>query len=224
MRTEDLERAQLERALASSELQALKSQLHPHFLFNTLHGIATLIDTDRSTAKAMIVKLSNLLRTALRHGNSDLIRLRDELEFIEAYLELEKMRLGPRLEIRWNISPATGDFLVPQLVLQPLVENAIRHGISCARPGGWLEIVSRELDGVLELEVRNSVGGVPKSGMGVGISNTRSRLKYLYSSEATFAFSLVEGSTATATLRLPVFISHPAASRSEAVPVGQLKS
>jgi two-component system, LytTR family, sensor kinase len=224
MRTEDLERAQLERALASSELQALKSQLHPHFLFNTLHGIATLIDTDRTTAKAMIVKLSNLLRTALRHGNSDLIRLRDELEFIETYLELEQMRLGPRLEVRWNVSSATCDCLVPQLVLQPLVENAIRHGIACSRVGGWLEIVSREVDGALELQVRNSVGGVPQTGMGVGISNTRARLKYLYSEEATFDFLMVEGAMATATLRLPLFISHPAASRREAVPVGQLKS
>jgi two-component system, LytTR family, sensor kinase len=223
MRTEDLERAELERALASSELQALKSQLHPHFLFNTLHGIATLIDSDRTTAKAMVIKLSNLLRTALRHENSDLIRLRDELEFIEAYLELEKMRLGPRLEIRWNVSPATCDYLVPQLVLQPLVENAIRHGIACARPGGWLEIVSREAEGALELEVRNSLGGIRTAGMGVGISNTRSRLKYLYSDEATFAFSMMEGETATATLHLPVFISHPAASRAEAVPIGQLK-
>jgi two-component system LytT family sensor kinase len=230
MRTEDLERAQLERALASSELQALKSQLHPHFLFNTLHGIATLIDTDRTTAKAMVIKLSNLLRTVLRHGNSDLIRLHDEIEFIEAYLELEKMRLGSRLEIRWNIARATGDYLVPQLVLQPLVENAIRHGIACARAGGWLEIASREVDGALELEVRNSLGGSAKAGMGVGISNTRSRLKYLYSSEASFAFSMVEGAMATATLRVPVFISHPAASSAEAAPtaskvaVGQLKS
>jgi LytS/YehU family sensor histidine kinase len=110
------------------------------------------------------------------------------------------------------------------LVLQPLVENAIRHGIACSRVGGWLEIVSREVDGALELQVRNSVGGVPQTGMGVGISNTRARLKYLYSEEATFDFLMVEGAMATATLRLPLFISHPAASRREAVPVGQLKS
>jgi LytS/YehU family sensor histidine kinase len=165
-----------------------------------------------------------LLRTVMRHGDSDLIRLRDELEFIEAYLELEKMRLGPRLEIRWNVSPATCDYLVPQLVLQPLVENAIRHGIACARAGGWLEIASREADGALELEVRNSVGGICTAGMGVGISNTRSRLKYLYSDEATFAFSMMEGELATATLHLPVFISHLAASHTEAAPIGQLKS
>lgn len=210
MRREDAERAELQQALATSELQALKNQLHPHFLFNTLHGIATLIDTDRVTAKSMVIKLSQLLRAALKHGNSDLIRLSDELEFISAYLELEKMRLGSRLEIRWEIAPGTEELLVPQLILQPLVENAIRHGIACCRAGGWLEIATHRVNGTIELMVRNSVGGTPRSGMGVGMANTRSRLKYLYSDEATFSFLLSDGPIATATLRLPVFISHPA--------------
>jgi two-component system, LytTR family, sensor kinase len=210
IRREEVERAELQQALASSELHALKNQLHPHFLFNTLHGIATLIDSDRATAKAMLVKLSQLLRAALKHGNSDLIRLGDELEFIGAYLELEKMRLGPRLDIRWNVEPSTVDLLVPQLILQPLVENSIRHGIACCRSGGWLEIDAARSNGTLQLQVRNSVGGKPQSGMGVGMSNTRARLKRLYADEATFAFLLADGPTATATLRLPVFISHPA--------------
>jgi hypothetical protein len=223
MRAEELERTQLERALATSELQSLKSQIHPHFLFNTLHGIATLIDTDPSTAKGMVIKLSNLLRAALKHGNSDLIRLSDEVEFIRAYLDLEKMRLGSRLEIRWDIGPETEEFLVPQLILQPLVENAIRHGISCARPGGWLEIAARQNNGKLDLEVRNSVSGKPQAGMGVGISNTCSRLKYLYADEASFSFLLADGPMATATLRLPVFISHPAASPAGTRPAQELQ-
>jgi two-component system, LytTR family, sensor kinase len=224
MRREEMERADLQRALASSELQALKSQLHPHFLFNTLHGIATLIDTDRATAKVMVIKLSNLLRAALKHGNADLIRLSDEIEFIQAYLDLEKMRLGSRLEVRWQVAPATDDLLVPQLILQPLVENAIRHGIACCRSGGWLEIETRRENGTLELEVRNSVGGKPQSGMGVGMSNTRSRLKRLFEDEATFAFLVADGPIATATLRLPVFISHPAASPGGIAPGKELQS
>jgi two-component system, LytTR family, sensor kinase len=224
MRREEVERAELERALASSELQALKSQLHPHFLFNTLHGIATLIDTDRATAKAMVIKLSNLLRAALKHGNTDLIRLSDEVEFIQAYLDLEKMRLGSRLQIQWDVAPSTEEFLVPQLILQPLVENAIRHGIACCRSGGWLEIAARQVNGSLEMEVRNSVGGKPQSGMGVGMSNTRARLKRLFDDEATFSFLVAEGPIATATLRLPVFISHPAALPGKPTPGKELKS
>ena len=106
------------------------------------------------------------LRAALKHGNSDLIRLSDELEFISAYLELEKMRLGSRLEIRWEIAPGTEELLVPQLILQPLVENAIRHGIACCRAGGWLEIATHRVNGTIELMVRNSVGGTPRSGIG----------------------------------------------------------
>ncbi|MFZ3214542.1 MAG: histidine kinase [Candidatus Acidiferrales bacterium] len=211
MRSDEVEKAELQQALAASELQSLKSQLHPHFLFNTLHGVATLMDSDRARAKTMLIKLSDLLRAALRHGSTDLIRLDEELEFVRAYVELEKMRLGERLETRWSIEPGTGELLVPQLILQPLVENAIRHGIACCRTGGWLEISSRKASGALELEVENSVGGKSQPGMGVGMSNTRSRLMHLYADEATFSFSGATGEVATATLRLPVFISHAAA-------------
>jgi len=200
---QEIERAELQHALAASELQALKSQLQPHFLFNTLHGISTLIEADKARAKEMVLKLSNLLRTALQYGNSDLITLDEELRFTEGYLDIEKMRLDGRLELRWKILPDTRQLLVPQLILQPLVENAVVHGIACSREGGWLEITSRRSEALIELKIRNSVRGKDHSGLGLGLRNTKLRLKYLYSDEAVFSFAIDEDGVATAMLRLP---------------------
>lgn len=207
-RTQEVEQHELQQALAASELQALKSQIHPHFLFNTLHGISALVDTDRARAQTMIIKLSNLLRTALQHGSADLISLQEEVKFLEAYLDLEKMRLGPRLEVRWKIDVDDLPVLVPQLILQPLVENAILHGIACCREGGWLEIASRRVDGTIEIRIRNSVGEKRHEGMGLGLTNTKARLKHLYSEEAAFSFEINEEHIAVATLCFPAFISH----------------
>lgn len=203
VRKQELERYDFQRALAASELQTLKMQLHPHFLFNTLHGISTLIDSDPKSAKAMILRLSNLLRTALDRDSSDLIPLREELKFIGEYLDLEKMRFGTRLQVDWSVSDETRELLVPQMILQPLVENAIRHGIACSREGGWIEIASRKNDGTFELQVRNSVGSRKSAGTGVGLRNTGARLRHLYSDEAAFSFAIAEESVATATLALP---------------------
>ena len=140
VRRQEAERYEYQQALLASELQALKMQLHPHFLFNTLHGIATLIDSDAPCAKAMILKLSGLLRAALDRDSADLIPLEEELKFVREYLDLEKMRFGPRLNVQWSIAPETARMLVPQMILQPLVENAIRHGIAASREGGWIEV------------------------------------------------------------------------------------
>jgi two-component system LytT family sensor kinase len=200
---QEIERLELRQALAQSELEALKIQLHPHFLFNTLHGISTLIDTDSVIAKSMLVKLSTLLRIALKHGSSDLVPFREEIGFLESYLELEKMRLGKRLEVRWLIDRETRDALVPQLILQPLAENAIVHGIACCREGGWIEIHSRKIGNNVRIQIRNSIGCVSSRGMGVGITNTKARLKYLYSDESSFNLRIRSGETATATLVLP---------------------
>src|SRR6266849_6462174 len=202
-RDQEIERAELQQALATSELQALKSQLHPHFLFNTLQGISALIDSDKTRAKAMVVKVSSLLRTALQYGNSDLISLDEELKFTEAYLDIEKMRLNGRLEVRWKIQPDTRHLLVPQLILQPLVENAIIHGITCSREGGWLEIGSQHFDGRIELSVRNTVRGKGQAGLGLGLENTKARLKHLYADEATLSFGIGGDAVAAAMLRLP---------------------
>jgi hypothetical protein len=211
-RAQELEQHELQQLLVASELQTLRSQLHPHFLFNTLHGISTLVDTDAKRAKAMVIKLSSLLRTALQHDSSDLTTLQQEIKFIESYIDLEKMRLGTRLEVRWKIHPGTEEVLVPQMILQPLVENAILHGIACCREGGWIEIVSRRTEDFLELQVQNSVGGKSQRGIGLGQKNTAARLKYLYSDEATFSFTIAEDRVATSILVLPAFGSRQQAS------------
>lgn len=194
---------ELQQALATSELQALKSQLHPHFLFNTLQGISALIDTEKERAKAMVLKVSNLLRTALQCASSDVISLDEELKFIDDYFAVEKMRLGDRLEVRWQIDPASRQLLVPQLIMQPLVENAIFHGVACCRGGGWVEISSQRAGDMLEIAIRNSVGAKRKAGMGLGLQNVRARLKHLYDEEATLCFSQDGDGVAIATLVLP---------------------
>jgi two-component system, LytTR family, sensor kinase len=202
-RNQELERAKLQQALAESELQALKSQLQPHFLFNTLNGISALIEVDKTRAREMVLKLSSLLRTVLEDGTADLIPLKEELKFAEAYLDIEKMRLGNRLEIGWSIPAEMKDLLVPPLILQPLVENAIVHGVACSREGGWLEIKMQRVQKGIELSVRNSVRGKSTPGSGLGLQNTRARLNYLYGDEGRLDFALNDDGIATATLLMP---------------------
>jgi sensor histidine kinase YesM len=203
LQREERERYEYQQALASSQLQALKTQLHPHFLFNTLHGIATLVDTDAKLAKAMIIKLSSLLRKALAGNSADLIPLEDELKFVREYLDLEKMRLGSRLSVELPVAPETLRLLVPQMILQPLAENAIRHGVASSREGGWIEIATSVGEGILTIRLRNSVGGKTSNGTGVGLSNAEARLKYLYSGDASLRFEISEDHVATVLLTLP---------------------
>lgn len=211
VRTQERERYEYQHALAASELQVLKMQLRPHFLFNTLHGIATLVESDPQNAAAMIVKLSNLLRTSLDRTNSDLVPLEDELKFVGDYLDLEKMRFGSRLRTEWEIAPETRRMLVPQMILQPLVENAIQHGISSSREAGWIEIGAKEANGKLTIRLRNSVGGATSNGTGVGLRNAEARLKYLYAGDATLSFAMDGDRIATVNLVVPTLNSQPAA-------------
>lgn len=205
-KAQELERAELQQALATSELQMLKSQIQPHYLFNTLHGISTLIDSDRAKAKASVLKLSRLLRTSLEYGDSDLISFAEELKFVEAYLELEQMRLEDRLHITWDVDAETREMLVPQLILQPLVENAILHGIACCREGGRMQILSRRIANRIKLEIWNTVGGKSQGGLGLGHRNTTARIKHLYGDEGAFVFEIDPDCEAVATLIFPGFL------------------
>jgi two-component system LytT family sensor kinase len=209
IRRQEAEKYEYQQALAASELQALKMQLQPHFLFNTLHGIATLADEDPKTAKAMIIKLSNLLRAVLDRDSSDLIPLESELKFAREYLDLQKMRFGSRLKIGWVVAPETCQLLVPQMILQPLVENAVQYGIASLREGGWLEVATDTKNGILNIRVRNSAGGKPSNGTGVGLRNVEARLKYLYSGDASLRLAIAEDRTVTASLALPTLNSRP---------------
>lgn len=203
---QEIERLQLRQSLAQSELQSLRAQLHPHFLFNTLQGVSTLIDTDRGTAQRMLLTLAGLLRKVLKHSSTDLIAFAEELAFVESYLQLEQMRLGRRLEVRWRIPADVHTALIPQLLLQPLIENAVVHGVAHARAGGWIEVEAHLLKGRLVIVIRNSVGGTSRAGMGLGIANTRARLRFLYGEEdAAFDFELTENKVAVARVAVPAF-------------------
>jgi signal transduction histidine kinase len=182
-RERELLASQLEAKLAQTQLQILKMQLHPHFLFNTLNAISALVHQDVELADRMIARLGDLLRTTLDNANQQEVPFRQELDFIRPYLEIEKARLGPRLTVDLQVEPAVMDALVPNLILQPLVENAIRHGIA-ARPGpGSVRIHARRENGCLRLAVADSGPGLqvpPAALKGIGLANTRARLEKLY--------------------------------------------
>lgn len=190
-RQHELRASQLETQLAQAQLQALRMQLNPHFLFNTLHAISSLMHKDVRAADRMIARLSDLLRLTLENAGQQEVSLRQELEFLESYLEIEQTRFRDRLQIRMEIAPETLDACVPNLILQPLVENAIRHGIAPRAASGAVEIRARRVAETLELQVRDNGRGLPNGALnglkeGVGLTNTRARLEQLYGAAQRF--------------------------------------
>jgi hypothetical protein len=203
---QELEQMALKEALAQSELHTLQMQIQPHFLFNTLNGISSLVHSDAGRAEQMILRLSSLLRRTLKQDGSDLVTLTDELHLAEDYLDIEGMRLGSRMSVSWDIQPETRDLLVPQFMFQLLIENGVKHGIANCRGQGWIEITSKQSQQGLKLEVKNSVNGEIRQGMGVGHQNIRTRLSLLYGSDARLLFHHRD-KVAVATLVLPIFPS-----------------
>ena len=175
---------------SQAQLQALKMQLHPHFLFNTLHSISSLIYKDPVAADNMIARLGDFLRMTLENSAPQEVLLRQELEFLHCYLEIERTRFNDRLTTSVAIDPQTLNCRVPNLILQPIVENAIRHGIAPRAAPGRIEIRSERKDGMLRLQVTDNGQGLeraltsngPPSGGGIGLANTRARLDQLYGS------------------------------------------
>ena len=184
---------QLARSLTEARLQSLKMQLQPHFLFNTLNAISALIPAEAKPARRMVARLGDLLRATLEHEETQEVTLREELAFLQPYLEIEQARLEDRLTVVMNIAPETLDARVPHLLLQPLVENAIRHGIASRIEPGKVEIsASRGADDrFLLLEIRDDGRGLDRDNedrprRGVGLTNIRSRLDQLYGAEHRF--------------------------------------
>ena len=180
---------ELEKHLAEARLQALLRQLKPHFLFNTLNGIASLMHSDVDAADRMLVRLGELLRLTMSHPGQPLTSLREEIAFIEKYLEIERIRFRDRLSVAFEIDPATLAAEVPSLLLQPLVENAIRHGIEPHARPGRLVLAARRTAEHVELEVRDNGAGLPAGGFkreGIGLGNTRARLRELYGARHRF--------------------------------------
>jgi two-component system LytT family sensor kinase len=200
--------AQLETRLAEAQLQALQRQMHPHFLFNTLNAISALMHRDVEAADAMLAKLSDLLRMALDLKGVQEVPLKDELDFLAKYLEIEQARFGERLTVRFEIDPATLDAHVPNLLLQPLVENSVRHAVAKRIEPGTIEVSARRIDDRLQLQVRDDGPGLPKgrtptAGTGVGLANTRSRLEHLYGASQSLQFAEPSGGGLAVIVTIP---------------------
>ncbi|MBX7219426.1 MAG: histidine kinase [Blastocatellia bacterium] len=182
--------AQLEAKLAQAQLQALKMQLQPHFLFNTLNSISELLHEDADAAEKMLVRLGDFLRMTLHNSGNQEVPLQKELEFLKCYLEIEQVRFQDRLKIDFEVAPETLQAGVPNMILQPIVENAIRHGVTRCAKGGEIEIRTTTSNGRLSLSVEDNGPGLPDDEpsensftKGVGLSNSRARLEQLYGSK-----------------------------------------
>ena len=206
--------AQLEMQLSHAELENLKSQLHPHFLFNSLHTIGVLMQENVDAASRLLVCLGDLLRMALERRENE-ITLQSELEFVGKYLEIEQTRFHDRLNVHMDVPPDLLAVYVPSLALQPLVENAIKHGISVDSAAGRLEIAAQLHNGGVRLSVRDDgPGPAPGSRLrfGVGLTNVQSRLKQLYGNEASLELTGGNGRGFEAVITIPLRSSHEDAS------------
>ena len=183
-RERELRAAQLEGQLAKARLQTLKSQLQPHFLFNTMHSISALMLTDVLAADQMMTRLGDLLRMSLESAQTQITTLSRELEFVNCYLEIERVRFADKLTVILEIAPETLDALVPHLLLQPLVDNSVKHGISKLSAGGEIRIMANAQDGELQLEIKDNGPGCGEKrsfpAKGLGLKITRERLESLY--------------------------------------------
>jgi signal transduction histidine kinase len=215
-RARELRAARLEIRLIESQLQTLQQQLHPHFLFNTLHAISAMVHRDPDKADMMIERLSDLLRITLQKVGVQEVELAQELEYLRAYLDIEQVHFGPRLRLEYRIDAAALDVLVPTLILQPLVENAIRHGLEPSVRGGAL-IIEAQADGdTLWLRIRDNGIGLAKSRPrrdGVGLANTRSRLDRLYGEQAALTIRENPGGGVLVDVYLPLRRTPPGSSK-----------
>jgi signal transduction histidine kinase len=194
---EELQRTEHElRTLArEAELKALRAQLNPHFLFNSLNSISALTSLDPKGARTMCVLLSDFLRKSLKLGERPLVTLAEELDLVKAYLSIEQIRFGARLQVEWEVEAEAESVRIPTLLLQPLVENAIKHGIANLVDGGVIRIAARRRGDCLDIEMENARDAeeeAPK-GLGLGLSQVRQRLKGRYGAQAFFEAQATEG-------------------------------
>jgi LytS/YehU family sensor histidine kinase len=201
---------QLKARLAQAQLESLKMQLHPHFLFNTLHSIAAMVrNNETKPAVNMIVGLSELLRHALENSDEQEVPLRDELKFIDLYLRIQQQRFSDTLKVHMEVSPETLNAMVPNLILQPLVENAIRHGTPADDTAGKIVIETFTDREMLHIRVCDDGPGLQagwriEEKAGVGLTNTRERLKHLYGSGCRFELRSGESRGVTASITIPL--------------------
>jgi len=207
-RAGELERSSLKTQLAEAQLRALKMQLHPHFLFNTLHSISSLVLEDPPRANAMIARLGEFLRLTLEHSDQQMVTLNEEIEFVRCYLEIEQVRFADRLLVEFNMEPATLSAQVPHLILQPVVENAIQHAVAPRTTPGCIKIEAKRLDNVLRLEVRDNGSGIRTSDgsverQGLGLSNVDARLRRIYGEQFSFEMTNAPAGGLTVVIEMP---------------------
>lgn len=199
----------LEAQLVRAQLQTLQMQLHPHFLFNTLNTISELIHRDPRAADRMVARLGDLLRLALDTQGTQEVPLKQELEFLEKYLDIERMRFHDRLTIKLDVDPQSLDARLPNMILQPLVENAIKHGIARKPGAGTIDIKIERQDGNLRVRIRDDGTGLPAEWRttgareGIGLRNTRQRLEQLYDGGHRFELHDVEGGGVEVEMTIP---------------------
>ncbi|HEV3484731.1 MAG TPA: histidine kinase [Vicinamibacterales bacterium] len=201
----NLRSARLEASLAATRLDLLRTQIQPHFLFNTLHGIAELMHEDVDAADKMVTRLSELLRATLETGGKQEVSLREELSLLERYIDIQRMRLGERLRFRADVDAHALDRAVPMLLLQPLVENSVRHAIAGRRDGGRIEIRAREANGRLTIEIEDDGPGFGETpGNGIGLANVRDRLQHLYGAEQSMRIASGAGGGGLIQIEIPL--------------------
>ncbi|MFB6098371.1 MAG: sensor histidine kinase, partial [Salinibacter sp.] len=194
----------LEAQLTEARLEALRMQLNPHFLFNTLHAVSTLVDRDPASVRRMIARLSELLRHVLDEEAPQEVSLSQELEFLDDYFEIQSIRFQGRLDTEVDVPPSLSDAQVPNLILQPIVENAIKHGASQVRGVGRIEVRGRRKGDALVLTVADNGPGLSEAQeAGFGLRNVRARLQELYGDEQSLRLDSADGEGTRAILRLP---------------------
>ena len=193
-REREVRAAQLRTQLTQAQLQALKMQLHPHFLFNTFNTISSLMHKNVDDADRVLARLGDLLRYSLHNVGVQEVTLKEEIDFLQRYLEIEQTRFEDRLKVRINVEPEVLDCKVPNLILQPLVENSIRYAVAPRASGGCIEISARQVIGSLRISVVDDGPGLPEgydfpANEGVGLRNSRERLEQLYGENHRFILS-----------------------------------
>ncbi|HET6268006.1 MAG TPA: histidine kinase [Acidobacteriota bacterium] len=204
----ELESIKLETQLSMAQMQALKMQLQPHFLFNTLHSVSALLYTNLPIADEMISRLIRFLTMTLENSGEQIVSLEKELEFLRNYLEIEQVRFQDRLTVEMNIEPQALTARVPNLIMQPIVENAILHGIAPQSGAGAIRISAQRKNGKLELQIQDNGPGLNAFGPnhfreGLGLANTRSRLEQLYGSAQRMMLANAEGGGLVVTMEFP---------------------
>jgi two-component system LytT family sensor kinase len=207
-RASELARSSLKTQLAQAQLRALKMQLHPHFLFNTLHSISSLVLEDAQKANSMIARLGDFLRLTVDNSEQQLVTLKEETEFLRCYLDIEQVRFGDRLTVAFELEPQTLSAQVPHLILQPVVENAIQHAIAPRAARGHINIEAKRLNSLLRVAISDNGPGITSNAKslgkkGVGLSNVRSRLQQFYGPDFRFELTNASDGGLTVVIEIP---------------------